>query len=105
MIRSYHFDAILMILLVNMGCLCSCYILAAHDSLNEVKMAIQDAEKTPALEEGQYHLAAAKRLLEAAEKEYEEADFVEARKLALEARRQVDLAKEISKTYSGENTH
>jgi hypothetical protein len=81
----------------------SCDLIHARNALKEVHMTIQMTETLQVVEEGVYHINAAKGLIEAAEKEYEEADFAQAEKLALEAKKQIELAIEISKLYSPVN--
>jgi hypothetical protein len=100
--RSLHVYALLLILATGLCSLCSCHLFSAYTNMRDARAEIQGAQKEQILEEGLYHLAAAQKLLEAAEKEYEEADFGQASKLAHEAKGQVDLAIRVSHLYSGE---
>ena len=75
--------------------LCRCHLLASRESIKDVRGGIDQAETLPMQEAALYHLNVAKRLIEAAEAQYEEADFKAAENFSEQARNQLKRAKEL----------
>ena len=75
--------------------LCQCYVYNAHKTIKEVRQEIDKDEGVPMDAAAKYHMDAAKGLLVAAEKQYEDADFTEATSLARQAQDQVDRSRKL----------
>jgi len=89
----------ILIILMSTPFLCQCYVYKAHKTLKQVRIEIREEYKTWMDSDAQYHLDAAKGLLEAAEKQYEDADFTEATALALQAQNHVDRARKLQQFH------
>ncbi len=75
---------------------CGCGLQGARMALNRAETEIDHANAVQLSEQGRYHLNAAKNLLEAARREYEEADFYQTETFARQALEQAELARAIS---------
>lgn len=69
--------------------LCQCHVWRAHKSLSAVQSMALEVQEEEMEGTALYHLTTGKELVEAAEKQYEDADFTAARRFADEARRQM----------------
>lgn len=65
--------------------LAGCHILSAQRTLRQAQQELARAEQMDLDEESLYHRAMARELIEAAEKQYEDADFSETSRFAQEA--------------------
>ncbi len=65
--------------------LAGCHVLSARRTLGQARQELARAEQIDLAGESLYHRAMAKELMEAAEKQYEDADFSEATRFAREA--------------------
>lgn len=65
--------------------LAGCHVLSARRTLGQARLELAKAEHSDLADESLYHRAMAKELIEAAEKQYEDADFSEATRFAEEA--------------------
>jgi hypothetical protein len=75
--------------------LCHCHVWKAYKSLGDVRKDVEQQPRAEMEESALYHLDAASGLLNAAEKQYEDADFTSASELASQAADQLDRARKI----------
>jgi|YNPNPStandDraft_1061719.scaffolds.fasta_scaffold33490_2 hypothetical protein len=85
-----------LLLVATLFSLSGCGLQAARRGLLEAESAIQDVSAEPMHDQAAYHLSAARGLLDAARSEYEEADFYQAERFALQAREQAELARAVT---------
>ena len=76
--------------------LCGCEVWSIEKGLKTVGYEIQEAEGLEMQETALYHLTVAKSLLEAAKKQYEEADFTDARRFLDQSERQLKRAQTLN---------
>lgn len=95
--RSRGVSRKLLVPLVVLCCLplCQCYVWRTHKSLSAAQQTALEVREEDMQGTALYHLTTGKELLEAAEKQYEDADFKAARRFADEARKQILRAKKI----------
>jgi len=67
--------------------LSGCHVLSAHRVLGQAREELERAEQMDLAGESLYHRVVAQELIQAAEKQYEDADFPEAARFAQEALR------------------
>lgn len=91
-----------LLLIATLFSLSACGLQAARRGLEEAESAIQGVSAEPMRDQASYHLSAAQRLLDAARTEYEEADFYQAERFALQAREQAELARAVIELGSRE---
>lgn len=80
--KSFKFRALA---LCSVLLLSGCHILSAQRTLSQARQELARAEQIELTEENLYHRAMARGLIEAAEKQYEDADFSETVRFAREA--------------------
>lgn len=85
-------------------CLCQCHVCRAHKSLSEVRQGVLDVQQEEMEGTALYHLRAGQELLQAADKQYEDADFKAARRFAEESRRQILRAERLGQLNRQENS-
>ena len=93
--RFYRKWCVVTLLFLLFPLVCHCHLSGAHKTLLQVRDEIQAAEGSEMGDTSLYHLAAAKGLLAAAEKQYEDADFTAALKFARRAQDQVERARRL----------
>ena len=76
--------------------LCGCHVWKAHVALKDLRQEIQLTERQEMEEQARYHLSVARGLLEAAEKQYEEADFGSAARFSRQGLEQLERARGLS---------
>jgi len=76
--------------------LCGCEVWRIEKGLKTVDYEIQEAEGLEMQEAALYHLTVARSLLEAAKKQYEEADFTDARRFLDQSERQLKRAQKLN---------
>jgi len=91
LVRAFLFLSFLSFL----SLLCHCHLWSAHKTLANVRYELDQAKEISMEEAALYHLAVAESLLDAAEKQYEDADFTSADRLARQARAQVLRARNL----------
>ncbi len=84
--------------------ICQCNPWNIRKDLIDFRHRIQQAEKLDMKEAALYHLTIAKNLLEAAEKQYEEADFTAANKFIKQADKQYQKARKLYMLYHQPDT-
>ena len=90
-----RFRFLVLFLLLCTPFLCQCHVWKAHKTMKEVRLEIQEEQRLDMDESAAYHLDAAQGLLDAAEKQYEDADFTSATSLAQQAAEQVDRSRKL----------
>ncbi len=75
--------------------LCHCHLWSAHKTLANVRYELDQTKEISMEEAALYHLAVAENLLNAAEEQYEDADFTSAARFARQARGQILRARSL----------
>jgi hypothetical protein len=75
--------------------LCHCHVWKAYKSLGDVRKDVEAQPRAEMEESSLYHLDAARGLLDAAEKQYEDADFTAASDLTAQAADQLDRSRKL----------
>jgi hypothetical protein len=86
---------LLLVLFLCTPFLCQCHVWKAHKTMKEVRLEVEEEQKLEMDETAAYHLDAALGLLDAAEKQYEDADFTSATELAIQAEEQLDRSRKL----------
>ena len=75
--------------------LCQCYIWNAHKDIKDLRQEIEAVQTDRMEASSLYHLEVAKGLLDAAEKQYEDADFFAVSELTSQAADQLDRSRKL----------
>lgn len=90
-IRKHMEKAVLPVLLICLPLLlCQCYLWSANKNMRNIRKEIKYFEGSAMTGTEQYHLTIAQNLLDAAETQYEEADFSAANNYARQAQAQLE---------------
>ena len=97
-VQNYGKKAVLFGLLICLPfMLCQCYLWSAHKNMKNIRKEIEYLEGSDMTGAAQYHLTIAQNLLDAAETQYEAADFAAANNFARQAQAQLERVRTLHK--------